>query len=264
MTERFKWRKPKPKPKPMQNEKSAQQKDAESEEKSSHPQSNAKTSVEIEFGKNLKKQHQAEQTQATTHSNWQLAGTFITAGLVFLYTLVSLWQGCSTQKLVTISQKQQRPYLWIAPADFGRSSDAKRNVVFERVITTLSATSIYQNYGGSPAIVVRFMGDTEIGPNALGKLHETDWHDVRRVTPPGKTDALKIYAPENSVAADNHSPEVASFAKIQYRDMGGHLFESDWCFSSQHSDSDAGTPEPCPMSLNRTRIIDCEEDVCAK
>src|ERR1035438_264438 len=73
--------------------------------------------VQIDFVQDLKDQHQAEQYKNTTNSNKQLFWTKVTAFLVLIYALLTFWQARSTNRLVAMSQAQQRPCLWPVSGD---------------------------------------------------------------------------------------------------------------------------------------------------
>ena len=89
----------------MKNHQSSEQKDAEGQKKTCNPHTHTEGGIEIEFGQDLKKQHKAEYDQTTAHSKWQLGATFITAGLVFIYTGIMLWQVFLTrQSLVSVQR----------------------------------------------------------------------------------------------------------------------------------------------------------------
>lgn len=253
MSKKFKWHKAKPvKDKPPPN-----QEDSEGQEKATDTHAHIEGGVEIEFGQNLKKQHKAEHDQTTTHNKWQLGATVITAGLVFIYTLVMGYQTYLTREQF---REQQRPYLWPVSADWQmppNTSGKQNTYVHLRPDRTVEVISVYQNYGSSPAIIVRWTGDTEIGPDALKKLHANRWKEEQSVMPPGRSDTVPTpYTPITALGG-----ELAGYTRIQYRDTTGHLFESDWCFFTEDFSQPMGF-KYCPPELNRTRLIACEKETC--
>ena len=73
--------------------------------------------------------------------------------MVFVYALLTWWQGCSTNRLVTISQNQQRPYLWAVPK-FKEPAPG----IFRKIIgtdrTEIDMDVEIRNGGPSPAVNV--------------------------------------------------------------------------------------------------------------
>jgi hypothetical protein len=261
MPKKFKWRKAKP----MKDQKPPKQEDAKGQEKSTNTHAYIEGGIEINLGQDLKQQHKTEHDETTTQNKWQLTGTFITAGLVLIYTLITLWQGYQTREIINNTQaqfrEQQRPYIWQASAEWqSPGNPSKKNVSFERRGGLILATTVCRNYGASPAITVRYTGDAEIGPNALKELRVRPWTKLQTVMPAGRDDEFLVVGVDDPTSA---SPEAASYIRIQYKDTGGHLFESDWCVYV----NDVNTPgmmRYCPPELNRTRMIDCEKETCEK
>ncbi len=97
----FHWRKPKP----PEEQQPPEQKDSEAQKEAHDHHGSIASRVELELGKHLKKQHEAEYDKTSTYNNWQLSGTFIAAGLIFVYTLVMLWQACLTRESFTAVQR---------------------------------------------------------------------------------------------------------------------------------------------------------------
>ncbi len=159
MSKRFKnpkWRKPKP----MKHQPAPDNKDSESQKKNHNTHAYVEGGIKIEFGENLKKQHETEYEETSTHNNRLLAGTIITAVLIFIYTSVVCWQGCQTREIIENSKTQfrreNRPYVWTEPHGTIQRSDTKEIFVFmptqDKSGYMFGATVNIANSGRSPAI----------------------------------------------------------------------------------------------------------------
>jgi hypothetical protein len=141
MPKRFKWRKPKP----MKDQPSATHKDNERQEKPSDTHTVVTGGIKVDLVDDLREQHKTEYDKADTHNKKQLRWTKITAGLVFIYALLTLWQARSSQKLSETTQKQfevtSRPYI-----GFNRIlvTDRPDNKIIE-------LTGHLKNFGSVPA-----------------------------------------------------------------------------------------------------------------
>jgi hypothetical protein len=169
----------------------------------------------------------------------------------------------------------QRPYVWIAPGS--NPVESLKQVVF-RLQSGLRPVEIivyYSNYGRSPAIVTGVSTDAEIAPNAVRKLHRVPWQESDAIIPTNVSDAVYIYSTEsvspsnrmslaikNSKGTDEFLDDaVAAYARIRYRDLDGHRYETDLCFVSRRGLSPL---EYCPSKLGFTRMIDCEKELCGQ
>ena len=99
---KFKWRNPKH----AKDKKPTEHKDPERQEESRDQHPNVAGRVVIELGHDLKKQHETEHIETTSHNKWQLWETFITAGLVFIYTFVAIYQAYLTANLWNLSRER--------------------------------------------------------------------------------------------------------------------------------------------------------------
>jgi hypothetical protein len=226
--------------------------------------------VETKFPPDLAKQRKTDRKEDKADAKKRYVVELLTLAAVVIYAGVAGWQGCMTREVITTSKQQfreqQRPYLWPVSGDWQMppSTSSKQNATVHVLLNgSVDVLNIYQNYGASPAIIVRWTGDTEIGADALQKLHANQWKEDQSVMPPGRSDMIPTPYSRDRVSIPPKGGPLAAYTKIQYRDVTGHLFESDWCFFTE----DFSQPTPftyCPSELNRTRLIDCEKEACEK
>ena len=168
MTKKFKWRKAKA----VKNQPAADQKEAESAEESCNAHGYVENGIEIDLVQDLKKKYQTATDDQTAHNKKQLFWTKIAAGLVFVYALLTGWQGCLTRQAIDNSTKQfqidQRPYVWTTNMRFFLKIEAGQ---------PMCANIPMANYGKSPALKTKTIGKIFIGPTA--KVDADIWFDTR-------------------------------------------------------------------------------------
>jgi hypothetical protein len=156
----------------------------------------------------------------------------------------------------------QRPYLWIA--------NIPKALNFDSVPTighSIDINVYFTNYGKSPAIIKHAFYATEFGKDAVSKVRPMQWMDDRlgrEVVPNGKISMFrsrsKRAVPDRQALAEMVSTDsyVVMFAVIQYSDIAGHLYESDFCTMVNK----VGEFENCEGNHNDFK--DCEKDPCVK
>jgi hypothetical protein len=167
-------------------------------------------------------------------------------------------------------REDQRPYIWqISTLE---KLNTKGSIGFEQPSATepMTASVVYQNYGRSPAITTRYAGDVRVSNDPVKRLRAKQWRRLSTVVPPGRTDVIsvdsegseKATAQEITAVNDPRGAPVvaAALIRIQYRDVSGHLYESDMCFYTP--DGIKKMAAYCPASSHLTKIIDCEKDPC--
>jgi|ERR1700733_3804934 len=90
----------------------------ETQQKASEKESNnrhvyVEPGVQIDLVKDLRKTYEASQAEGTNHNKKQLFWTKVSAGLLFVYAALNLWQGYSAKRTADSALIDQRPYVVI-------------------------------------------------------------------------------------------------------------------------------------------------------
>jgi hypothetical protein len=115
--------------------------------------------VQIDFVKDFRDKYDASQSESEANNKKQLFWTRASAVLIFIYAALTFWQGCSTHRLVTISQDTfnaaNRPYVGLNAlrADYFWKDD--KNIIQHSAIWTKEATWLQyeveiKNFGPVP------------------------------------------------------------------------------------------------------------------
>ena len=123
--------------------------------------------AQIDFVQDLKQKYESSQGNASTHNKKQLFWTQVGAGLIFIYALITFWQGCLTREAIGNNSEQfqidQRPYLWTAN---------KRPRTTIKVGLRMLASFELVDYGKSPAVKVAGTGKIFFGPTAKAQADQ--------------------------------------------------------------------------------------------
>jgi len=188
---------------PVKNHQSSEQKNPQGQEETGNAEIGAGQRIAIDLSHRLREERKTERDEDAAKSKKQIRWTIITAGLVFVYTLIMVWQGCLTREAITNSSKQfqidQRPYVWT------------NNVTPEISIQAgqrMWANLVLINYGRAPALKVRIAGKIFIGQTAksdadkwfsdLGDKQFSDPSNSEIVVPPGIPSGAPVVSDQES------------------------------------------------------------------
>jgi hypothetical protein len=155
-------------------------------------------------------------------------------------------------------RQDQQPIVWVSQ---------EQNKSFNALISIgqpIKMSLWYENYGRSAAVIIAYSADTEIGLENIRRLHHGVWRNAESVLPVGKADEFNfpskdIVTPEN-IGLISVPGGIAFLVGILYHDLGGHVYESDFCFFTGADRVLHG----CPSSFHLNRILDCEKDKCGR
>ncbi len=161
MPKKFKWRKPKP----MEDKPATDHKNAERQKESAHAKIIVATGVKIDLVNDLRKQHEAEYNETTSHNKKQLRWTKVAAGLVFLYTVITLLLYVQAKRSADAAKYSLTASnrAWVKVSMAHPWTD--REVPFSKAIDDAQVFAfrhIVQNIGKSPAKDVRIFGWVEL------------------------------------------------------------------------------------------------------
>jgi len=144
------------------------------------------------------------------------------------------------------------PYVWIAGLptyEIHKNPDGTSQVVVDAHFT---------NFGKSPAIDLQGSRDLEIGIGAMGKIHSKPLGTGKALLPPTKEDFFSAVTPPFKTLPDlSKDDTIVVFARMQYRDMVGHRYETNLCMARLQT----GAWEYCK---NHNEIKDCAKETCEK
>lgn len=144
-----------------QNNPPAKPKQDSGEEKSTNRHVYVEPGVQIDFVQDLKKKHDTERLEASTHEKKKFVAELVTIILIAIYAAITGWQGCLTRESIDNNSKQfqidQRPYLWTT-----NTNPQISIVAGQRVWANIQMA----DYGKAPAIKLRVAGMIFFGPTA--------------------------------------------------------------------------------------------------
>jgi hypothetical protein len=209
------------------------------EEKSTNRHVYIEPGVQIDFVKDIRKQHDADQTENRSLQRKQLFWTRVAAGLILLYTAFAGWQVSLTNTAINDARenfsKDHAPYMWVTP----QIPVLNPNEPFRWDIQ-------YSNYGRSPALELHSCARAAYGPMGLSALDAVklpiidspECKDQRghstSVNPPGYsgyTTALGQAPLQKSDIETIKSVDGGALVLgvIEYTDATGHAYESVFC-----------------------------------
>lgn len=220
--------------------------------------------IEADFPPELLKEYKTSSQDQKTREEKRYKIEIATLVVLGVYTLLNLLLVILTNQSIKQSQAQfredQRPYVWQTPGPGLNRPNVEYDIPANG--QRVKCGVLLQNYGKSPAITTRIVGDVEFGSDAVHQFRKFSWHDYETVLPPGKSDYLEYLSNEN-ITADNRNivaQGLACFFRIQYRDTSGHLYETDMCFRTQSQP--IGYSGYCPAELRLNRLVDCNKEKC--
>ena len=184
---------------------------------------------------------------------------------------IKVANGLTDKALETSKQQfalENRPYLWQMSAIGTNNTNIHPSFGKKEGDPQMTVRMDYQNFGHLPATVTRITGDVALGGENgnLRPLSAHHWMNYLSVVPPGRVDSIEVPSqekiPAHSIAIPNPNGRIGVLFRIQYKDVGGHLFESDMCMWYPLGLNQQ--PEYCPAEFNLTRIIDCQQEACEK
>jgi hypothetical protein len=200
--------------------------------------------IQIDPVKDFREEYRTNQLANTAHSNRQLFWTIVSVALLFVYVVLTAWQGCSAQKSLDVVKEQfrldQRPYMSVVQLQIEdgdlTSSDPKQVQKFE-IGKPLVVTVEFKNVGKSPAINTIYHYHILFGENLKDfKVEPTDKGKKGPTVDPGSNrfstavSLIDTYSRESAVFSPSDvvnwdgSPHVVLFGRVSYEDTSGHFY----------------------------------------
>jgi hypothetical protein len=209
------------------------------EEKSTKRHVYVEPGVQIDFVKDLKDQHETNQTENRTQQKKQLFWTRIAAGLILLYTAFSGWQVLLTNTAINDGRqnfiKDHAPYIWVTPEIPVLNLNEPFRWDFQ-----------YSNYGRSPALELhscahvgyRLPGFSSLADMKLPVMNSPECKEMvgrsTTVVPPGFPVNGTVRAPVPLQQTDIEATKSVDggaliLGVLDYTDATGHNYESAFC-----------------------------------
>ena len=180
-----------------------------------------KDAVEIDLSENLRRLRTAERGEDKTDKDNQLLWTQISAGLIFVYALLTFWQACSTKEMAKTAQQQlvasQRAYI-----SFVGLGQSVANNIGGKVAQRLIPLG-WENSGTTPMIQgVAYLGHRKSPDDVpAGFDYPLDHPEgVKFQVPPRGAKAIDdVISVDDLNAIQKHTSRYFVYGTLVYRDI---------------------------------------------
>ncbi|MGB7753210.1 MAG: hypothetical protein WCF88_16765 [Candidatus Acidiferrales bacterium] len=148
-------------------------------------------------------------------------------------------------------RRDQQPYVWVTGIPTAEHFQSPGSDLSQILVS-----AHYKNFGKSPAIALQRYSLVEIGPKALQRVHSGRLTEAKSIIPPVEEEFFtSVTPPTKALPEMSRDDEIVLFTRLQYLDLLGHRYETDFCMSHLQLG-------PWHYCETHNEIKDCEKVAC--